>query len=129
MYVLVFGVQGLIGVARIMYQSGARNELHVFLQKMNFQLSAEQFLSVITLLLVFQGTFSLIHLVLGLGILFRQAWARSILIYLIFGSAIIALLLALLRPAVAAYTFISLLYPAFVFWYFTKPEIKEWFAK
>jgi|GEM_PF-2596799 len=129
MYVLLFGVQGLLGVARIMYKSAAREELRAFLQKMNFQLTAEQFMSAITLVLVIQGTFSLVHLILGVGILFRQAWSRSILIYLIFGSVLIALLLALARPALAPYTFISLLYPAFVFWYFTKPEIKEWFSR
>ena len=128
-YIVLFGIQGLVSTVRILVKPEVRAEMMEAFKKIGVQiaLSPENTEAVITSILYVQLFFSLLQLVLGVGVLRRQEWARVTIVYLVLASALCALLVSLAQPALAPFMVISLLYPAAVFWYCTKPAIKSWF--
>lgn len=128
-YIVLFGINGLVNVIQFFMKPQLQEEMKNAMQKLSLPFSGEGLSSAIVSIVVVQGVFALAHLILGIGILRRQEWARSITVYLILFSAAITLLVSLVQPAMAPFIVLSLLYPAVVFWYFTKPGIKAWFAE
>lgn len=128
-YVLLFGTQGLLSVGRLAVSHAAREEMRAALGKLGMQMPPEQFKSILAAIVIAQGIFSFAYLVLGVGLLKKQEWARSILMYFILVSAVIALAVSVMQPQFAFYMILFLLYPAAVFWYLTKAEIREWFKR
>jgi len=128
-YALLFGVQGLFSVGRLAVSHAAREEMRTALEKLGMQMPREQFESLLAVMIIAQGLFSLAYLVLGTGLLKKQGWARSILLYFILASAVIALAVSVIQPQLAFYLILFLLYPAAVFWYLTKPETRAWFQR
>ena len=126
-YAVLFGLQGLVGAMRLLFSSAAQQEIQDAFTKLGLQFKHLQIHTIMQGLIVSQILFSLLYLVMGIGLLKRREWARQTLIYFIIIAALFALLISLVHAQFAFYMVVFLLYPAVVFWYLTKSEIKAWF--
>lgn len=124
---VLFGLFSLLLILSILFifPSSFRENISKILEK---ELAAESISQ--KQLKAFLGTqvlVSVIFLISGIGLFLRKEWARKFTVYFSFMFILLAFLSTLGQPGLIKNTFLNLIYPAILIFYFTNKKVQVYF--